>query len=575
MSITKKDLKMKRMETEEQFHRLLKEYIAAGHRRPRSRREFLTAGLSTAGTMLFMPTVAQLISRSAWGAEIECAGSSGANFPAFINIQLNGGPALFANFLIRGSGGAPLGQSTYQMLGMGGTPRCDEDPASPNYGLLFANKAPFWIDDPGQPQSGFAMGLLKALPRTAGTPSKGVHDKTVFVGISAESIDDLDLIGARGTKGNDLSGMLAAAGIIGDSLPHLLSGYGAFLSEDFSPPVNQYAGAIIPSTKMLKVETAASIETSLAFRGAIGAMPGDMPTRLLAAIENLSKHQVDALANNPSSPESQKLLKRLISCSTEKNSDVIKGSNVADIYSASFPKGTDGTDIGTIWARDKVDADVNAQLIGKGLTAARMNDVITRVGLTVANVLRGRLASAATINLGGYDYHSSFYTRASAGLKDRFYGDIVGRILSTARAFNRPVFIHISTDGSVNNSNSTSPTVDWLADFPKRSMNYIIAYDPVKTPITEGYTLGNYSDAAYQLNHFTTGGVVATVNPIGSLDAQDLCGAAVFLNYLNFANRPDIIESDAMAKVRTRLAGAVPIGGGSIFDYFTRIKKPA
>lgn len=552
MSITKKDLKMMQLQDREAFDNLMRGYLAdKNHRVPQTRRDFLTSGVALfAGTSL-AATLSQLISVSAYGAD--CGGSSAVTIPAYINIQLSGGAALFANYLVRGSGGTGL---TYSTLGMG---------TAPTAAGMFANNAPFWRElDASIPASGMVRGLLTSLPE--GDPTYGgIYGKTAFVSVAAESLDD------RNTNKNDLSGMLAAAGVAGSSLPHLYTGYGSALGEDTSIPTNLFVGAVLNSASMLKVSTAAGLQGGLSFKGAL-APPNIDPVKVVKAIENLSKYQVEALANNPDSHESKKAFADLVNCSTAKNTKVMAEAGNADFYgTGEFPN---KAALAAIWAKNKTAAHTDSSLMSKGLSVDRLNEVITRSGLVVANCMRG-FSAAATINLGGFDYHFSQYNRAEATLKDHFFGDILGRILKTAQVFNRKVFIHVSSDGSVGSAASASGSVNWNGENQKHGMNYIFAYNPVSAPPTAGFSLGSYNDTAYQLNHFTPEGNVNNQNPIGSADAQDLCASAIFLNYLNFAGMTNSIEKPALAAVKKRLTDSLPSGVSSIHDYYTRIKAGA
>lgn len=557
MSISKKDLQMLQLQQQCQRNDLVGKYIESGHAKPTTRREFLNSGLIAMGGALLMPTLAQLIAQSAWADTISCSGG-GANplsTPAFINIQLSGGSANFANHVIRGNNGDPL--SNYAALGMGFAPRVEN---------LFANSAPFWInpgDAPGA--SGFALGLLNVVPRT-----NDIFNKTAFVAVAAESADD------RRSNPGDLSGLLEAAGFIGSSLPYLLTGYGGPLSEAFVPGGNDFVGAILNSAIMLNVTSKSSIEGSLKVKGALGALPSGMPQKLVKAIEDLSKLQVESLANDPNSHESQKIYKEMMMCSNQKNTSILGTPKVVDIYSADFPtnQATNAAErVSEIWKQNKGTESTNADLSNLGFNFPLMNAVIERSGLAVANCMQG-LSGAAIVSLGGYDYHSSLYNRRDAELKDKFFGDIVGRTLLTAKAFNRKVFIYVSADGSVNNSDTSSSDVNWNSDYAKRATNYILAYDPAGAPSTAGVTVGNYSDAPFQLNHFSAAQVVDPSNPISSLDAHDLCAAAVFLNFLNFAKKSDLIFSNAaLAPVKKRLQDALPAGAGDIINYYTRIKS--
>ena len=145
--------------------------------------------------------------------------------------------------------------------------------------------------------------------------------------------------------------------------------------------------------------------------------------------------------------------------------------------------------------------------------------------------------------------------------------------LLSAKARRKKIFIWVSTDGSLNSAQDDGAPEDtnWTGDLSNRSAGYMIAYDPTGTVQTNGFARNDYRDASFQLNHFDSDYSVANVNPMGAIDANDLYTAAVFLNYINFAGKPELIDRPELAAVKQRLQEASP-GSTSIFDYFTRIK---
>ena len=182
------------------------------------------------------------------------------------------------------------------------------------------------------------------------------------------------------------------------------------------------------------------------------------------------------------------------------------------------------------------------------------------------------MSAVALITLGGYDYHIG-RTRAQANDKDKEAGDILARILLSAKRRNKKIFVFVSTDGALNSpqDDGADENVNWTGDISNRSMGYILAYDPNGTVSTSGFSKGSYKDASFQLNHFDADRSVANVNPVGAIDANDLYSSAVFLNYLNFAGIPETIEKPELAAVKAKLMAGAP-DGVDIFDYFTRIK---
>jgi len=571
MGMTKKDLKMQRLQDKEAYDRLVKGYLSDPHHRvPRSRREFLSSGMMLMLGTTMVPTLSQLISSSAWAAD--CSVSVANNdLPAFINIQLAGGAALFAQHLAMLAGGVPM--QSYATLGLGGSPHTTG---------VFSTNAPFWIEpDATTPQSG----MIKGMVLDAGLPiTDPIVRQTAFVAVAAESLDD------TGANPNDLSGLIAAAGFSGSKLPHLFTGYGNSLAESTGLPANDFVGAVMPSVAMLKVADAAGLTANLKFQGAMAVVPD--PKKLIKAIEDLTALQVEALANAPNSTESKKTFADLMKCATSQNSAVMASQGAVDFYSdATYGVGTNAfgtttpiaTVLKTIWAQNKSTQQTaagsnlenqvtNAELIGKGLTAAVMDQIIARCGLVVANCLSG-FSPAATINLGGFDYHASQFQRASAHKKDRFFGDILGRILKTAAAYHRPVFIHVSSDGSVGNATTaTDATVNWNGENQKRGMNYMLAFDPTATngPVTAGLDMGSYHDAAFQLNHFGADGAVSKDHAVAPANSPT-CGAAIFYNFLQFAGKSDVMDAANFAAVKKVLTDGLP-AGANLKDYYTRIK---
>lgn len=596
MSMTKKDLRMQKLLMESGRKDLVNTYGNAHNRF--SRRDFMSSGLVSL-TASFLPVpLMQLITDKAHAAEALDCPKDPREFPIFVNIQLNGGPALFAQHVASGSKGAGLGTG-YVKMAMG----------NPRRVAYFANQAPFWITEDSQQQSGMMRGLFYHLPRpdltvTQDDPltevqipqrplldniNKQIHDNTSFVAVACESIDD------SFNNPIDLSGVLAAAGIVGNSLPHLLTGVGAFQSESLSEtPIVQGSGCILPPAPMTTVFTRAPalaenfLKNSVKLTGALETLTNSEPDKLVAAINELSDIQLRGLANNPNSTESRENLRRLLRCASNQNIATIAAGGYYNIYEDSYPHNNESisdkrasTAPKDIWIRNKNDTDHTTSLMrARGLTAANMNLQLSRIG-TVVSACANRLGHACTINLGGYDYHMSLYDRNDADFKDRFFGDIVGRCLRTARAFNRKMFIYVTADGSVANAGQTASS-DWTGEFFKRGMHYIFAYNPPSVgapPATEGLNMGEGNiDARWQLNQFSetqqvvkTSNIISTAHPIGNVASQDLCGAAVFLNYLNHAGYPEIIDKPALAKLKKRLVDATP-SQFSIQQYYTRIK---
>lgn len=527
-----------------------------GHRMPSTRREFLTSGLMAAATSMFPTSILSLLSQSAWAQDLGCESSN--DLPAYVNLQLAGGPALFAQHVAHGNNGSAF--ANYAILGMG---------SGPQIGEYFKNKAPFYEPSPAGPGSGFLLGMQSRMGAEIfkdiiGGPAVGTPGKSVFIAVACKSIDDVL------TNKHDLAGMLSKAGLGGGILPYLL-----VETSNASPvPVdlgsNRFKPAVYSAPTYLSAQSRDAIEASLGFKGALLTNLGpkensfELQNQLMTAINNLTRFQAQQLISQPNSSESRKLAYQLSQCATAKSQKVMQSQTTIDLNI------TNDTTMKAIWAENYT--------VG-GFSADFKNSVSSMIGTSVVATLRG-LSPACTAVIGGFDYHagsSQSPNRKASDDKDYYAGQVVANILMTARALNKKVFLYISSDGSVSTPLSSSNPVDilWVGDYAERGMNYIIAYDPSGTIEAKGYVSQSYRDAAFQLNHFivasNTDLVVGTVNPIGSAENQDLAAAAVFANYLSFAKREDLMRTNNLTVARQKLEDAMPSGETNLFNYFSRI----
>lgn len=544
-----------------------------GHRMPQTRREFLASGALALGVQLLPATFLSLVGRSAWAQEIPCLSAS-ENFPAFINLQLAGGPALFANHLAHGSGGRPYDK--YGLLGVG---------SNPNIEKYFLNDAPFYAPDGvvgnGRPGSGFLRGLKERMGTAKfneiiGGQAAGTPGKTAFVSVACKSIDD------RLTNEHDLAGMLSAAGLGGNSpLPHILAELGGRnVTANVGKGIKRFQEAFYPGPSYLKATDSDSFQAALGFSGALKDRLGSsvsetakLQEQLIELINNLNKNHIQALVHAPGSKEGRIAARKLAYCSGGLNLQNLKSSNGGqnfDIYQ--------NMDLANIWAKNFVNKTGSFDKVFK-------DNVTSEIGTAVVATLNG-FSPACTLAIGGYDYHLNQLTsRVGQDSHDVFFGNTVANILLTADKLQKPVFLYVSTDGSVGSPNSidTAADVAWRGDYGARGMNYIIAYHPTSTLSARGFSASNssYEDASFQLNHFEEiqegafrDFVVSSKNPISAESAQDVAAGAVFLNYLEFAGLKSLIDRPQLNLVKSKLLQAASIlGSADVFEAFSRIRK--
>lgn len=573
--MAKRFKKAKIKDQERQLKSKLQQYCSEpGHRVPQTRREFLNAGVLALGTQILAPTFLSLVGRSAWANEIECA-TSAATFPAFINLQLAGGPALFANHLAHAAGGRPYDK--YGLLGVGTSPKIEK---------YFANNAPFYAPDGvagnGRPGSGFLRGLKERMTATQfneiiGGESAGSAGRAVFVSVACKSVDD------RLTNEHDLSGLLKAAGLGAEStLPHVLSELGGRnVTANVGKGIKRFKEAYYPGPAYLRAVSAEAMQGALGFQGALandlGANPTDslqLQSTMLKLVNDLNKKHIEALSLSPQSVEGRIAARKLAYCAGQvnlKNFENVQDADAFDIYKDDA--------LATIWNRNFVDKT--------GSFSGEFKNLVTgQIGTTVSATLKGH-APACTLAIGGYDYHLNQLTsREGQDNHDIFMGHTVANILLTAHQLQKSVFLYISTDGSVNTPNNinTKADVAWRGDYGERGMNYIIAYHPAGTGeiTTRGFkSTSGYEDGNFQLNHFEEvqegafkDFIVSSKNPIAEASAQDLAAAAVFLNYLEFAGLKQLIDRPQLSLVKSKLTQAAAILNSSdIFEVFSRMGK--
>ncbi|MGE4131062.1 MAG: hypothetical protein AB7F86_05455 [Bdellovibrionales bacterium] len=363
--------------------------------------------------------------------------------------------------------------------------------------------------------------------------------------------------------------LLTRAGLGGGALPYLL--YETKTGNDVNLGVNRFKGAFFEAPTYLMSSSVAAIEAGLGFKGALLAnlktaqtQPLAMQEELVKGINELTSLQAETMMLAPGSKQGREAFYQAAQCATQKNTQVLKTQKdvKVDVYQDST--------LAPIWAK-------NFTGFSGGFDAGYKNQVTGLVGTSVAATLKG-LAGACTAVLGGYDYHAGqTNTRAAQDDKDQFAGEVVANILMTARALNKKVFLYISADGSVSSPNdaATAPGQSWAGDYSERGMNYIIAYDPLGQIDARAFTSPSYKDASFQLNHFAPNSsedlVVSSDNPIAGTEAQELCAAAVFLNFLSFAGRKDLIQRPTLSLVKKKLTESLPTGTSDIFQFYSRI----
>jgi len=156
---------------------------------------------------------------------------------------------------------------------------------------------------------------------------------------------------------------------------------------------------------------------------------------------------------------------------------------------------------------------------------------------TVMKLVIDGMAGAGTIQMGGFDYHTG--DRSTGEARDFRAGICIGACLEYAKLVNKPVMIYVFSDGSLNSNgmidNSTGGRGKgvWTGDNQSTACSYYLVYDP-KNRITPVKTLNSAMEGP-QLGAFQASG---DVNGAGSPGANSVTALVdmVLLNYLALHN---------------------------------------
>lgn len=449
-------------------------WAKTGHAKPVSRRDFLSAGLIPFSASLLAPTWINLLLPSlAQAATCEVAGN---DMLPFITLNLAGGAGLCGNYIARDQGGLML--PSYDTMGLGKTP-----PIEREFGdVSFAGM------NNGALISKFLQGVRERAPNAI--------QKTAFVAVCVQSRDD----SAENKFSADA--MVAKAGLTGSLLPNL--GRRA----DTTTGINQASAIFEPPAPMI-INSFNSLTASLGYAAALGTtLKPQQKSTLANLINRLSEFQSRKLA----SIQSGEGIKKLLDCAGIKNEGLLKqGANAVD------PRldATAGAQINSIWN------------INNG-TAANNQDLI--FASMAYNAMKNQCGSAA-LELGGYDYHDN--SRTTGDNQDLKAGQDVGRILETAHALNRPVYLYVTSDGATSSTQSDNQGAPWTSDRGSAGLAFILYYNPS----------GRAATTSSQIGYFTAGQVADENFVTGS--SPEAAAAAVFANYLAIQKRLDLFSGIA------------------------------
>ena len=501
-------------------HALGEPLLHENHPRPRTRREFIGAGLLSGPAMVMAPAWLGALLRanranaggldpdiSALLASTQCnVPLAGAGLP-FICFDLAGGANLVGSEVIVGQSGGQsnfLTTAGYGLLGVPGNmvPSSSAN-IDPSLGLL-------WHAD-----GAIKRGIMSVIaPATANGVNGAVicamsqndtqtnpHNPMYGIADAGRTGQLLTLIGTESSVSGGNS--QAPMELINPALqPTVISQPSDATALVPVPPgghQDPLSVATLESQARISGGTAlqSSSTDNTAFGGALSLPSGSNPGV-----------QLDANAVTDAQ------LKNQVRCA------YVKAANTSNTFGS--PAALDPTQ----------DPIIQAIVKSTGLTF--QDSDVAKTATVMKMVLHG-FAGAGTITMGGYDYHDG--TRATGEMRNFKAGQMIGMVLqyaATVQPAPVPVMIYVFSDGSLNangmvdNSAGGRGKLGWQGDNSSVASTFFLAYSPKGRPALRG------AASTQQIGYFTPdGNVVSTSSP--AANSVDSLVYTVLLNYMGLS----------------------------------------
>lgn len=446
---------------------------SSGHARPRTRREFLNRGLIAGVSTVFLPSIATLLARDAYGQAAECQIDNspllGAGKIPFLGIDQGGGANIAGSNIIVGG---PAGQ---------------EDFLSPNgYAKLGLPQAILPQNVGVNREFGLAMHPNSALLR-------GMQSKT---SAATRANTNGSIIPARSENdtGNNPHNPVYGIARAGAN--------GEFVATIGTRNSESGGRSRAPDSQILAEFRPTRISRPSEAVGLIGGGGDDtFPNgRVAEATAILSALKLGSI-------NEQQATEALVQCGYDKT---------AATYNT------------TVLAQDlDPEADPNLQAI---FPNGELQDGDFRKAAAAMKVVVNGYGGAGTIEYGGRDYHQD--PRPETDGKDFVVGQVIGGALEYAALLNKPLMIYLFSDGAVS-ADTDRPEDDgngttkfrWRSDNSQTAASAILVYSPNGQPVLRN------GDASQQLGYYRADGNVET-NSSPFANSVETLSEMVILNYL-------------------------------------------
>jgi len=474
------------------------------HKRPVSRRDFISQGFMTGPAVVAVPTVLGMLLRSeaAQGNPLSpdleamlgfgaCNIQAGAGKVPFICFDLSGGCNMQGSEIFIGQAGKPdnfLSTAGYATLGLPG----NMTPTSPNAASTTNN---------------FINNEFGALWHSDGAILRGMQGSTQATtrantngfGIAARSEND--------TGNNPHNPMYGINKVGADGQLLTLIG-----SQNSDSGGNSMAplSMIDPAARPTKVDRASDV-TGLVDTGELGTLFSnqDDAIAVLESMTRLSQAKAD-LAQTKLLAQEEAAVKKLVKCG------YLKSTYLADRFRSPAALNPD-LDTNIVGAPNSIFTQAEYNADGEfRKTAAIMKMVINGY------------AGAGTVSMGGFDYHGQ--GRPTAEGRNFRAGRCIGACLEYAARMQKPLMIYVFSDGSLSAGGAPDMSalgrgkLGWQSDNQSTAASVVLAYRP-------SGRVGFRNDNIKQVGSMSAGGSVVTTAFPGS-NAVNLLVETVILNYM-------------------------------------------
>ncbi len=476
--------------------------LHSAHRRPVTRRDFLSQGLVAGLGLAMGPTIFSLFAnpreaQAALSPDLELLKSScgiatqGAGKIPFICFDLAGGASMTGSNVLAGKQGGQLdflSTAGYSRQGLPG----DMVPSVAN---ALTGESDFVNTELGlafHSDSGFLRGILeKVSPQTAANingaliPARSENDTgnnphNPMYGINKAGADGalLTLIGSRSS---DSGGNSVAP-----------------------------AAMIDIEKRPTKIDRPSDVTGLVDTGKLVGLLSQEDAVAVMESIQRISSRKLGQVDTKVSADA---IIKDLISCG------YVKAADLVDRYG-------DPTSL---------NPEIDPDIIGPIFSAEEFSsDGEFRKTASIMKLVVNGYAGAGTVQMGGYDYHTG--ERATGERRDLRAGRCMGACLEYAARMGVPIMLYAFSDGSVfsngalDNSEAGGGKGVWTGDNSGTGASFFLVYNPGGRPTLMGGTPEQQA-RAQQIGYFRSDGSVETASSPAANNVNLLVNT-VILNYM-------------------------------------------